>query len=188
MAGWLTNSWNYLVNLFSGLLNKLILAIIIILIGFIIGRVLGKVAQKILHEIELDRILRKTAKIKISLEKSLARFITYFIYFITIIIALNQIGLTTTILHMISAAVLIVIVLSIILAIKDFIPNFLAGIHISRKEMVKKGDRIKVRGTEGKVMQVELTEIKLKTPKGDTIFIPNSILVKEEFVKLGKKK
>jgi len=185
---WLTEGIDYVVNTLSGLMTKLIVAVIIILIGFIVGRVLGKLTQKILHELEIDRILKETANIKLSIEKSLARFITFFIYFLAIIIALNQIGLTTTVLHMISAAVLIIIVLSIILGIKDFIPNLLAGIHIYRRGAVKEGDWIRVRGTEGEIIGMDLTETKIKTSKGDTIFIPNSLLIKEELVKLGRKK
>jgi small-conductance mechanosensitive channel len=80
-------------------------------------------------------------------------------------------------------------VLSIVLGVKDFIPNFLAGIHIMRNNVIKKGDRIRVKGTEGEIIQIELTEIKVKTKSGDIIFIPSSLFVKEEFVKLrGKKK
>ena len=186
MAEWITNSVNYIINTVSGLMTKLIVAVLIILIGFIAGRVAGKLTQKVLHELELDRILKQTAKIKFSLEKALGKFVAYFIYFIAIIIALNQVGLTTTILHMISAAVLIIIVISIVLGVKDFIPNLLAGMHIHRKGLLKEGDRIRVRGTEGKVISVELTETKLKTKKGDIIILPNSILVKEEIVKLKK--
>jgi len=120
------------------------------------------------------------------MERAIGKAIAYFIYFIAIIIALNQIGLTTTILYMISAAVLIIIVISIALGVKDFIPNILAGIHLHRKDIIKEGDKIKVKGTEGKVISVELTETKLKTKKGDIIIIPNSMLVKEEIIKLKK--
>ncbi|MBN2111541.1 mechanosensitive ion channel [Candidatus Woesearchaeota archaeon] len=188
MAEWLSNLWGYSERLVSGLLNNLIVAVVIILIGFILGRVLGKLVQKVLHELEIDRILKKTAKIKFSFEKALAKFIAYFVYFVAIIIALNQLGLTTTILHMISAAVLIIIVLSIILGVKDFIPNFLAGVHISRNRIIKEGDRIKIKGTEGEVTEVDLTEVKVRTKSGDIIFIPASLFVKEEFVKLGRKR
>lgn len=188
MAEWIVNTWNYLVNLFSGLFNKLIVAVIILLIGFIIARVLSKLAQKVLHELEIDRILKKKAKIKFSIEKGISKFIAYFIYFVTVIIALNQLGLTTTILHMISAAVLIIIVLSVVLGVKDFIPNFLAGLHMSKNKVVQKGDKIKIRGTEGTVLEVELTEVKIQTKSGDIIFIPASLFVKEEFTKVRKKK
>jgi small-conductance mechanosensitive channel len=89
---------------------------------------------------------------------------------------------------MISAAVLIIIVISILLGIKDFIPNFLAGLQIYRKEMVGEGDFIRVRGTEGEVTSLDITEITLKTAKGDMIYIPNSILIKEDFTKLRRKR
>lgn len=183
MAGWLSEAWNYSSNLISDIMNNLIVAVIIILIGFILGRVLGKLVQKLLHELELDNILKRTAKIKFSLERGASKFISYFIYFVAIILALNQIGLTTTILHMVSAAILIIIVLSVILGVKDFIPNFLAGMQISRKKLIEEGDRIKVRGTEGKVVNIDLTEIKMKTKSGDIIFIPSSIFIKEQFTK-----
>jgi len=177
---------DYVVNTFSGLMTKLIAAVIIILVGFIIGRILGKLVQKVLHELEIDRILKKKANVKFSFEKTVGKFVAYFIYFLTLVIALNQLGLTTTILHMISAAVLIIVVISIILGIKDFIPNLLAGMHINRHNMINEGDKIRVRGTEGKVMSVDLTEIKLKTKSGDIIFIPNSIFIKEEVIKKKK--
>ena len=188
MAGWIADSANYVFNTLSGLMTRLIAAVIIVLIGFIVGRVLGKLMQKLLHELEVDRILKKTASVKFSIEKAVGKFIAYFIYFLAIILALNQLGLTTTILHMVSAAILIIIILSVVLGIKDFIPNLLAGMQIHKKGMLKKGDFIRVRGTEGRVMQVELTETKLRTPKGDTIYMPNSLLIKEEIVKLKRKK
>ena len=185
---WIGDTVNYFENLFSGLMTNLIAAVIIVLIGLIVGKVLGKLTQKVLHELEVDRILKKTARIKFSFEKMIGRFVSYFIYFVAIIIALNQFGLTTTVLHMISAAVLIIIVISIVLGVKDFIPNFLAGIQVYRKGMVKEGDFIRVRGTEGEVASLDITEIKLKTEKGDILYIPNSILIKEDFTKLRRKK
>ena len=187
MAG-IGDAIDYVGSIFSGLMTNLIAAVIIFLIGLIVGKVLGKVTYKVLHELEVDRIVKKTARIKFSLEKMIGRFVSYFIYFVAAIIALNQFGLTTTILHMISAAVLIVIVISIVLGVKDFIPNFLAGIQIYRKEMVKEGDFIRVRGNEGEVASIDITEIKLKTEKGDMLYIPNSILIKEDFTKLRRKK
>jgi len=188
MAGWIADSANYVFNTLSGLMTRLIAAVIIVLIGFIVGRVLGKLMQKLLHELEVDRILKKTASVKFSIEKAVGKFIAYFIYFLAIILALNQLGLTTTILHMVSAAILIIIILSVVLGIKDFIPNLLAGIQIYRKGMVKEGDFIRVRGTEGEVAGLDITEIKLKTAKGDILYIPNSILIKEDFAKLRRKK
>ena len=131
-----------------------------------------------MHEIELNNVIKKVAKIKINLEQIVGSTTTYLIYFLTIIMALNQIGLTTT---MLSGAVLVIIVLSIFLSIKDSIPNIMAGISIIRKEDIKEGDFIKTKEVSGKVKNVTLTEIQLKTRKDDIIHIPNSIFVKTEY-------
>lgn len=176
----------YIAERLSGLVAEIIAAVVILLIGFIAGGVLGKLTKRVLHELEVDRIVKQTAKIKASIEKLASRFVAYFVYFIAVIAALNQLGLTTTILHMVAAAVLIVIGVSVMLGVKDFIPNFLAGIHIQKKGMIKKGDVVRIRGTEGKVAGMDMTEIKLKTRKGDIIFFPNSLVIKEKVVKPRK--
>jgi len=162
-------------------------AIIILLLGFIIGRIIGKLTQKVLLEIELNRLIKKATGMKIALEEITAKFITYFIYFIFIIWALNELGLTTTILTMISGAALIVIILSILLAIKDFIPNAFAGFVIHRRRKIKPGDKIKTDGLQGKITRISLVETEIKTRKGDTIYIPNSILTKKEIIVHKKK-
>ena len=72
-----------------------------------------------------------------------------------------------------------------ILAVKDFIPNLVAGFYVRQKEKIKPNDTINVNNTEGKVMAVDLTETKIKTKDNDTIFIPNSILVKSKIIKKG---
>lgn len=175
------NLINYANILFSQLFTKLIVGIIILLIGFIIGKILGRFVHKLLHEIELNNILKK-AGIKISLEEIISKFITYFIYFISVIWALNEIGLTTTILNMISAAVLILIIISVLLAIKDFIPNLLAGFLIYQKSLIKEGNLIEVNQLKGKVKNISLLETEIETRKGDIIYIPNSLITKKEII------
>ena len=66
----------------------------------------------------------------------LAILFSYFIYFIAIIMALNQVGLTSAILNMLSGAVILLILISMILAIKDFVPNMVAGIFIFQKGII----------------------------------------------------
>jgi len=170
----------------SSYLSKFVVAVIIILIGFIIGRILGRLIQKLLHEIELNKIVRKATGIRLSLEEIIGNFFAYFIYFIAIVMALTQIGLTTIVLHMISAAVIVLILLSIFLGVKDFIPNVLAGIFIYKNKLVEENDNIRVKETEGRVVSISLVETKIKTKKGDIIFIPNSILTNNEVTKLKK--
>lgn len=175
-----TNLLDYSDKMFAEFFTRFIVAVIILLIGFIIGRLVGKLAQKFLHEIELNNVLKK-ANIKIKLEEIISHFITYFIYFITVIWALNEMGLTTTILNMISATALIIIIISVLLAVKDFIPNSIAGFMIYQKRLIKEGDCIKLDQLEGKVKKITMLETQIKTKAGDVIHIPNSTITKKEF-------
>ena len=173
-------------SFFSKYITKFIVAVIIILIGFIIAKIAGRLLQKILKEVELNNIIKKAANIRVNLEEIISSFTTYFIYFITIIMALSQLGLTTTVLHMISAAVIVIVIISIFLGIKDFVPNLMAGIFIHRKGFVNEGDKIIVKGIEGRIIHLNLVETRIKTKKGDVIYLPNVLLTRNEVVKLKK--
>ncbi len=187
-ASVITDSIGILPKLLSGIFTKLVVAVIIILIGLIAGKLLGKFIHKALHEIELNKILRKAAGVKVSIEEIISTFVTYFIYFIFIVMALNQLGLTTVVLHMISGAILIIIIISILFSIKDFMPNMFAGFFIHQKRFIKEGDTINVDNTEGKVIHINLVETKIETKKGDIIYIPNSLLIKKAVIKIKRKK
>ena len=75
---------------------RLITAIIILLIGFVIARILSNLTKKLLQELETNRILKEQAGVKIQVEEFIASLVKYLIYFIAVIMALNQLGLTTT--------------------------------------------------------------------------------------------
>jgi len=163
----------------SDLFVKFIVAIVILLIGFVISRIIGKITHRVLHEIELNNIVKK-AGAKFEIEKTLSHFVTYFLYFITVIWALDALGLTTTILNMISAAFLLLIIISVSLAVKDFIPSIISGVLIFKKGIIKVGDRVKIDGIDGKVKKISLVDTEIETKNGDTIHIPNSSLTKKE--------
>lgn len=177
----------YIRDNFSWLYTKLLVAFIILLIGFIIGKLFGKLAGRILHEVEIDSILSRATGRAIKLEHGISVCITYLTYFVTIILVLNQLGITTTVLQMILGAVIIIIVISLILAIKDFVPNAFAGIYIYRHKLIREGERIKVKGIEGIVTHINLIETKLKTKEGDIVYMPNSAITGTEVTKIKKR-
>ena len=177
---------DFLREVFASFYSKFILALITLFIGIIIGRFVGKFLKRILGEIELDNIIKKATKIKFSLEDGISGFASYFIYFITIIMALNQLGVTTRVLEFISFAILIIIVLSVLLGIREFIPNVMSGIFIHQKRFIRVGDKVKIGEVEGEITKVSLTETWIRTKKGDLIYMPNSLLTKKEVVKLKK--
>ena len=173
-------------DIFSRVYTNMLVAIIILLVGLVFGRFVGKVVSRVLEEIELNKILRKAANIKISVEEILSNFIKYFIYFVTIIMALDQLGATTTVLQIISIAIIVIIVASVLLGLRDFLPNIMAGIFIHQKRFLRAGDKVKIGNVQGKIVSISLTETRIKTNKDDIIYIPNSILTKKEVVKLKK--
>lgn len=181
-----TEGLSFISELVEPLLTKFVVAIIILLTGLILGRLLGKFIQRILREVELNNIIKKSVGIKARLEETIALFVTYFIYFIAIVMALGHLGLETYILHIISAAVLLLIVLSIFLGIKDFVPNMIAGFIIQKKGSLKQGDYIKVREVKGKIIHLNLVETRVETKSGDIIYIPNSLMSKTEVRKLKR--
>ena len=162
---------------------NLIAAIVILLVGLVVGRFLGNLTRKILHELELDKLLREQTRFKIPLEQFLGSLVKFIVYFIAIIFALDQLGLQTAILNIILAIIIIVIVIFMILAIKDFIPNLMAGLFLHQKRNIKPGERIEVNNVEGEVVNITLTETKLRTRSGEIVYIPNSVLTKNVVIK-----
>lgn len=171
--------WNMMESM---VFDAVIKAAAIILIGFIIGKVLGRIAARILREVELNSTLKK-AGLKADIESIISGIISYFVYLVTLIMALNQLGLTTTMLYMIAGAILVIFVISLSLAIKDFIPNFIAGIRMLYKQDINVGEKIKVNDIEGKVVKIALLETHIETKKNDLILVPNSILMKNKVIK-----
>ncbi|MFC1722521.1 mechanosensitive ion channel domain-containing protein [Nanoarchaeota archaeon] len=182
-----TDAYHSVKNSTSGLLYKFIVAIILLLVGFILGRILGRLMFKMLHSFEVNRNFSKLSGVTVKIEEIAESFTSYFIYFVTIVIVFQQIGLATTILHMIAGGVIILIILSTFLGIKDFIPNAIAGFFLQRRKVFRVGQIIKVKGMQGKIIKLSLGETKIKTKEGDIIFIPNSVLNKTEVTYIAPK-
>jgi small-conductance mechanosensitive channel len=171
---------------FSNLISNLVVAAIIILIGFIIGRILGKFIQTLLKEIQLDFLVKKYIRIRIQLEEIIGTFISYSIYFISLIMGLNHIGLTTQILNIVSIVIIIVIIISLFLGIKDIMPNIISGIIINKKKLINKDEEVTIDSIEGIVQEIKLTETILITKNGDLIYIPNQNITKNNIIKHKK--
>lgn len=166
----------------SSFIVRVIAALAIVLFGLIAGNILGKLIKKILHSFEIDKILGEQG-VKFPLEKFIATIVKYLIYFVGIIWALAELGLTTIILEIILAIILILLVAFMILAFKDFVPNITAGFFIHRKNALKKGDWIKVKSVEGEIVEIDLIETKIKTKDGDIMLLPNSVLTTNEVIR-----
>lgn len=166
--------------------TNLFVAIVILLAGVILGRLAGRFIHKVLSEVGINRFLRKATGIRLAVDELLANISTYAIYFIAIMMALDQLGLASVVLKVISVAMILIILASIFLGIRDFFPNIMAGIFITQRRLLRKGDMVRAGDIEGEIVEINLVETRIRTARNDIIYLPNSLMAKRELVKLGK--
>ena len=164
-------------NAFEGIMIKIFGAVIILLIGFVFGKIIGRFVYKGLHELELNKILKKL-KINLMMEEALGNVISFVIYLVSVILALNSLGVTSIALYVVLTLIVSFVGISLMLATKDFMPGFYSGFELKKKGIVK-GKKIKMGNIEGTVVRVGFVQTKIKTKENDDVYIPNSTLAKE---------
>lgn len=179
-----------IVDFFKGLvmplLNNMVIAVFTFFIGLIIGRIMGKMTQRVLHAFDVDKTLVKAMGAKVSVEGFAEVIVSYVIYVVFLLFALNQIGLTQWVLYLIAGIACVVAFIAAFLALKDLVPNAVAGYFIMRREFPKVGDMIRVDDVVGKVSNINMLETRVKTKKGDVISYPNSRLLRSKLEKVVK--
>ncbi|MFC1648261.1 mechanosensitive ion channel domain-containing protein [Nanoarchaeota archaeon] len=168
------------ISVIDPVIRTILIAIVILLIGLVAGKLISRFVKHLLHQLEADKTFKATTGWKFSIEKTISSFVEYFIYFIVIIMALEKIGITSAVLNMVAGIIILLVLISIVLAIKDFVPNMMAGLILKGKKEYKKGVKIQVKRIEGKIQEIGLLETRVLTSKKDIILIPNSIFVKHE--------
>ena len=172
---------------FSGIYTTFTVAVIVLLFGIVLGKLAGKFTLRLLHELELNKLVKKTMRTSFPLEELVSSTLTYLIYFVFIVFALEELGLNPYLFNVIAAGIIAIVVISILLAIKDFIPNVIAGVVIHLSNHIDEGDVITVTDIVGTVMEVGVIETRMETKAGDTIYVPNSLLTKNIVAKRRKR-
>lgn len=156
-------------------------AVVILLIGFIGGTIARNVLNKILREIEADRATRKMG-LRFSVETGIGPLVGYVIYVITVIVFFNHLGLASYILYLIAGVVLLLVVLTAALWLREIIPNSLAGFSIQKKHRLVPGKHLQIDSLQGTIKNVHLAEIELKTKSGDVLHVPWLLLKKAKTI------
>ena len=157
------------------------IAIVILLVGFSLGIIAKKFLQKIFKEIELNKIITKVG-ITSDLEKWISNIISFVIYLFTIIIFLEQFKIKSIwVLYLIAGAILMLVILTFLVGVKDIIPNLIGGILIQKKGKIKEGRKVEIKEIEGIVEKIGFLETEIKTDKGDTLYVPNALFLKSKF-------
>ncbi len=154
-------------------------AFLVLLLAVVAGKILSNIVKRVLKSLEVSRVVNRELHVKIPFENYLAGIVRYVLYFVGVIYALQQIGVSTRTLEILFIGFLAILVIFIILAVKDYIPNMIAGVYLWRTQKIKKGEYIMVKNVEGEVLHIGLMETKVKT-KDEVVFIPNTLLNKGE--------
>ena len=166
--------------------TELAVSVVIVLLGLVIGRMLGKLVQKILMEIEFDRLVKMFLGLSLSLQSILGSVASYAIYAVFLFWALRNLGMESVLFKLLVIAAIAILALSLVLALKDFVPNLSAGIIIHMKGLLRRDDHVEFDRISGRVLHLDLLSVHLQTKSKDTVIIPNSIILKGKLTKLAR--
>jgi small conductance mechanosensitive channel len=158
----------------------IIVGIIILLVGFGLGILAKKVVRRVLKEIHLNRVMSNVG-ITHNIEKAVTNIVMYLIYLFTIIYFLDYLGITSVVVYLIAGAILALLILTLLVGLKDVIPNFFAWIILQRKGKVIVGRRVDVKEISGVVEKIGYLETEIKTEREDILYVPNSLFLKTKF-------
>jgi small conductance mechanosensitive channel len=163
------------------LLTNIVAGLLVIGFGIIVGNIFSLISRKILQSFEVERIMKELGA-GFPIEDFVSSLVKYVTYIVGLVWGLTFLDLETIILYMILFVILGLLIGFILLGFKDFIPNFIAGFFINFRKKLKKGDVVKIDSTEGKVIDMNMLEVRLKTGDGDVVVMPNVLIARNKIV------
>ncbi len=175
----LENTWETYTAI-NPIIQRILVSTLILLMGLIAGKLVGKFVKRLLAQVEADKHIKNALNVGFSAEESVGNFVTYFIYFLAVIMALDSLGVTSAVLNMLAGIVILLLLVSVILAIKDFVPNAMAGVMMKMKDEYYEGSEIKIKNISGVIEEIGVLETRIKGEDGEYILVPNSVFTKHE--------
>jgi hypothetical protein len=159
------------------IVTKFVIALIILFIGLLAGLLIGKITLKLLRELDVNTLFKNYLGYDLKLDEVIAKGLTWLIYVITVLLVLYQLGVATFVVNAASIFIILLALVLITLSMKDFVPNFIAGLKISRRDLFTIGDQVRVDRFEGTIVDMELLEVLVETKGGDILMVPSSYLL-----------
>lgn len=153
------------------LLPQLLVAAFAVIVGFIVGDKAKLVVQERLRSVKLP----ETALIP--------ELVKYSIYYIAALIALAQVGVTTTALLVLLGAYVFGLILLAAVAFKDLLAAGAAGVYLLLNEPYSIGDEVRIDSKRGIVQEVTMFVTHIETD-GEEHIIPNSQVFRSGIVRL----
>lgn len=173
----------YIVDLLKPIFSKVVVALILLIIGFIAGKLIGKTVYWMLRSIELNKKWKQMTGLNWRIEAFIGGICAGFVYFLIVILVLTVLGLSAFITKLLGFGIICIIFISMILAVKDFIPNYISGFTLYKKLHVK--DKVMVDSIKGIVEEITWSDVKIKQENGDVLYIPCSLFLKKGFKKIA---
>lgn len=147
-------------------ISKILVAILIILIGRLI---VWLVTQVLLHGIYRQRKMDAGSQFAVN------QILKYVIYVITILFAINALGINMTIIWGGAAALLV----GIGLGLQQTFNDFFSGLVLLFERSVAVGDVLEINGDVGNVVRIGLRSSIIEMRDNQSVIVPNSQLVNE---------
>lgn len=168
-----------IINTAQSYLYRISVAIIILLGGLVFGILVKKLGLRLFEEIKLNQLTLKFRK-GYNLEVIVANGISYLIYFLAFIFFFDSLGLRSLVIYFLILIILVLFILSSLVGVRDLLPNLMGWFYLKQKGLVKIGKIVEINGISGKVEKIGLIETRIKTEKGDWLYLPNSLFYKKE--------
>lgn len=156
-----------------------LIGIVILLIGFGLGILAKKISYRLLKEFGLNKIMFKVG-ITYNLEKWTSTVISYVIYLLTIVAFLDRLGISSIVLYLVAGAVLMLVILTMLVGLKDVIPNFIGWIYLQRNERMNEGHKVEIREIAGTIEKIGWLETEIRTDNNDILYVPNSLFLRSK--------
>ncbi|MCB0402557.1 MAG: mechanosensitive ion channel [Flavobacteriales bacterium] len=150
-----------------------VLDLLLILLIFAVARFLVSAVNTI-----IKNKLSKKGIIDVGRAKSVSQIFRYIIYTISVIIAVESLGIDLSVIFGVFAA----LGLGIGFALQDVFKDLISGIVILFEGNVSVGDILEMDGLVGSVTQINMRTSQIKTLDGVYMVIPNSKIVNEKVI------
>jgi len=105
----------------------------------------------------------------------MGNLVKYLIYLITAVIALNQIGITGIVIYILIGLGILTAVGIVLFDVKDYMRNLVIGIFSKKRKKFRLNQEVRINCVKGRIIDLGITEIKIKTKKEDILVIPSSL-------------
>ncbi len=167
------------INTAGSVLNQIAVGIVILIAGLALGLLVKKVAFRILQEIELNKMMSGLG-FTYNAERGISSLLSAAIYLTTIILFLDQFGIKSIVIYILAGGVVLLILLTFLVGLKDVLPNLWGGIIVRRKNSLRAGQYLELPEVSGMVQHLGYLETEIKTKRGDVLYVPNSLLPKNK--------